>query len=634
MSFPEPPYEPTFNPPAHPSPAGAQTGPPQYLLNNVEESVSTTSTVKTPHKASRFAVGGLVAAMAVGGALAARSAMTEPAGPASSDEAVTQMFQALDDDDFVGVAELIHPAERESLAQPIFEMIDNYSRLGIIASSVDTSSSSLTDIEVDGLTYSVEATGPRLHWITTTGGTMTSNANFDPPAGPLMDRLGIETPDVQPETVTEDMGTDPVSFAVVEVDGSWYVSLWYTAAETVRREAGEPFLGLGNGPTPVGSDSPDAVMEDLVRRVSDFDGEGIITLMDPNEAAALYDYSPHFLGEMKDGLAEAKAQLRDEDISWSVDSVDFVSNEQNGRQIVSFNSIAMTVDVQGEQATVAIADGCLQAQFQGETIDSCDNDGEYGELSTDLNEEMKELLDFSEASLAAFSKLDAVDAGMTVVERDGRWYLSMMPTLLGTVNDHLAVLESDDLFAIVTDLEKLGEDPDRLLSELDDLTGGMAFDAFDEINPLGTSLEFQEIPDTLATTPETAPDETATPGETGFEAGPEIENILPDYFSMDAPADSLYLGFDADLSNAPAPVSGRFVFGDDGGSIEVAEFEAPVNAAILAQEGWSIRELGGVIYATSSNRSYSYAFVNNFVVWAGNDDESVDMLMAQIDLLK
>lgn len=623
MSFQQPPHEPTFNPPVPPSLAGAQTGPPQYL-NNVEESVSTTSTVKTPNKASRFAVGGLVAAMAVGGAFAARSAMTDPAGPGSSDEAVAQIFQALDDDDFVGVAELIHPAERESLAQPIFEMIDNYRRLGIIASSVDTSSSSFTDIEVDGLTYSVEATGERLHWVTTTGGTMSSNANFEPPAGPLMERLGIEAPEVQPEVVTEDMGSDPISFAVVEVDGSWYVSLWYTLAETVRRDEGQAFLGLGNGPAPVGSESPDAVMEDLVRRVSEFDGEGIITLMDPQEAAALYDYSPHFLTEMKDGLAEAKQQITAEDVSWSVDSVDFVANEQNGRQIVSFQSIAMTVNVQGDEATVAIADGCVTAQFQGETIDSCDTDGEYGELSTDVTDDMKELFDFSEASLAAFSKLDAVDAGMTAVERDGRWYLAMMPSLLGTVNDHLAVLDSDDLFAIITDLEELGEDPDRLLNELDDLTGGMALSALDEINPLGSTLEFEALPETVTTESE----------EFAFDEGPQIENLLPDYFSMDTSADSLFLAFDVDLSAGPAAVAGRYVFGDDGGSIEVAEFEAPVNAALLADGGWSLQELGGVVYATNSDRSYSYAFVNNFVVWAGSDDESVSMMMAQVDLLK
>ncbi len=633
MSFQEPPYEPTFSPPAQAFPAGAQSGPPQYLFNNVEESVSTTSTAKTPNMAGRFAIGGLVAAMAVGGAFAARSAMAGPAGPSSSDEAVTQMFQALDDDDFVGVAELIHPGERESLAQPVFEMIDNYSRLEIIASSTDTSSSSFTDIEVEGLTYSVEATGQRLHWVTTTGGTMSSNANFEPPAGPLMDRLGIETPDVKPETLTEDMGADPLSFAVVEVEGSWYVSLWYTLAETIRREEGDAFVGLGNGPTPVGAESPDAVMEDLVRRIAEFDGEGIITLMDPQEAAALYDYSPYFLANMKSGLAEGKAQLAAEDISWRIDSVDFEANEQNGRQIVSFKSIAMTIEAEGETATVSIADGCLVAQYQGETIDSCDAAGEYGELYENLNQDLNDLLDLSDQSLAAFAKLGAVDAGMTAVERDGRWYLSVMPTILGTVNDHLAVLDSDDLYAMYTDIEALGDDPDRLLDELDDLTGGMAAQALDEVNPFGgAQMQFEDVADEISG--ESFEFEPVDTDDVAGSAGPEIENILSDYFSMDASPDSLWLSFDADLNAAPAVIAGKYVFGDDGGSIEVAEFAGQVGPSVLTGNGWVLRELNGVTYATNPDRSHSYAFVNNFVIWAGSDAESVDMLMAQIDLLK
>ena len=637
MSYQDPLYEPKFNSPSQAPPAAARSGPPQYLLNNVEQSVSTTSTVKTSNKGSRLAVGGLVAAMAVGGAFAARTAMTGPAGPSNSDEAVTQVFQALDDDDFVGVAELIHPAERESLAQPIFEMIDNYARLEIIASSVDTSSSSFTDIEVDGLTYSVEATGPRLHWVTTTGGTITSNANFEPPVGSLMDRLGIETPAVEPELVTEDLAADPVSFAVVEVDGSWYVSLWYTVAETARRDADMAFPGLGNGPVPVGAETPDAVMEDMVRRMVEFDGEGLMTLLDPQEAAALYDYSPLFLDDMRTALAEVKTMLDDEGVEWTLDSVDFEANEQNGRQIVSFKSMAMTFDFQGETGTIAFKDGCMTADFQGEFIDSCDADNEYGELSSGVTDELKELLDFSEESLAAFRKLDAVDVGLTVVERDGRWYLSAMPTVLGTVNDHLAVVDSDDLFAMYTDFEELGEDPDRLLNGLNDLSGGMVPD-LDSMLGLGdpAQVRFESVADEIGSSP-SADDgdwEVTVNEDPDLYADSEIEGLLPGYFFFDTPADRTNLSAAGDLSDAPAVVAAKFLYGEDLGSIEVVQFERPVNPAVLTVRGWSLQELRGVTYATNDGWSSSYAFVNEFVIWAGNDAESVDMLMAQVDLLR
>ncbi|MFW2382014.1 MAG: hypothetical protein ACN4GZ_09665 [Acidimicrobiales bacterium] len=633
--------EPHFTPPAT-----AHLGTPEMLLGSTEESVTTSSTVNTSGVPGRLAVGGLVAALAVGGLFATRAALTEPAGPASSEEAVTEFFAALDNDDFVGLAEVIHPAERESLAQPVFDMVDHAKRLEVVSASTDLTQSSFIDFQVEGVTFSVESTSPKLHYVTTTGGTISAPENPTLPTGPLFDRFDIDVMDSGGGTVTADLGIEPMQMAVIEEDGSWYVSIWYSVAESARREAGLAFPGVGTGPAPVGSATPDGVMEDMMAAIFDLDADRVLTLLDPEEAAALYDYSPLFMNDLRVALAEVEAEAAAAGMEWSLDSIDFTATEANGRQLVSFNSMTASFSIESEwtsmSGSIRIDDDCSIVTVDEETLNSCDvQSGEQRAELDRLRDELLEVADLSAVTLNAFEKVAAVERGITVVERDGRWYLSLMPTMLETVNDHMAVLDAGDLVAVGTDIEELVEDQDRVGEELFELLLTVDTDAMGADlgsmglgSLLGTSSSDQFIPiapvvdDPVVSAPVTDDSDWSV-----FDLG-DIESVLvPHDSAFSVGIDETYLSWELEMDAAPDYVGGAYVFGDFE-SIEVTEFASPVDPGLLDSSTWSLAERDGVTIATNVNFGEQFAFVGNYVVWSFDGGSDDGLFASQVAALK
>ncbi len=632
-----------MNEPQFSARATAGTEMPEFLLGD-QQSASTES-VKSSGRAGRFALGGLVAALAIGGGFAARSALQTPAGPASSDEAVTQFFEALDSDDFVGLAEVVHPAERESIAQPMFSMLDHIRRLEIIdAEGTDPAEAKFVDFQVEGLTYSVEQTGERLHYVTTTGGTVTSPDDVNFPSGPLFDRFDIEVPEGDGTTSTVDLGEEPMRMAIVEDDGSWYVSLWYSVAEDVRRTEGMAFPGLGSGPLPVGAATPDGVMEDMVAAMADLDAQAVMTLLDPEESAVLYDYSALFQSDLDSAMDEIRAEADAEGVSWTLDSVDYDAVEVNGRQIVQMQSVEVSMTLPGEdgepvEGSIAFDGLCSTVTIGDEVVDSCEevDDPATAEV-TRLVEEAINIIDLSDVTVNAFEKLAEVDRGLTVVERDGRWYLSLMPSMIETANDHLAVLEPEDLVAMGTDIEEIEAQQDRILDELETLISDADFEAIlggdDTTNALGGlsngllgesgGATFEPVSPSIG-----SDDEPFVPATLG-----DLADVLIESDSVSAVDDyNTYLAWVVGDVATEGFLSAAFVV-RDGAVIEVAEFSSPVNPAILDVPGWELETAADGSTTARSEFGEVFTFVGNYVVWSGGDEQSMLLLAEQVALLR
>ncbi|NNF55579.1 MAG: hypothetical protein HKN03_14185 [Acidimicrobiales bacterium] len=600
-------------------------------------------------KAGRFAVAGLLGALAIGGGVAATAALRAPEGPASSEEAVELFFAALDNEDLVGVAEVMHPGERESLAQPMFDMAGHMRRLEILGADADPAAASFLDIQVDGVTYSVEALDPGLHYVTTTGGTISAPNNPQTPMGALWDRFDIEMPEADTTRTIADMADEPMKMAVVEVDGSWYVSLYYSGAEAARRDAKKLFPGLGNGPDPVGAATPDAVMEDMILAISDLDATGMLTLMDPSEAAVLYDYSPLFLPELQEGMDDAAAAAQLSDVEWSVDLVDFVANEVNGRQVVSLNEIKVSIEVgAGELSSTpvsgsfTIAGGCTTIIFDGETTQSCASDtSPEAEAARELFDRLLEVADLSDTTVRAFERMAAVDLGVTVVERDGRWYMSAMPTYLETINDLMTVLEPADLVAMGTDIEEIVDRQDEIGEEILDVLMDTDWEAFGnaerlaeleglfgQLNNNGSPTldfgdgSFGDGSDDAAMTDEEWQqflDELeaggAEPGTNPFGGEDAFAGVLAPSIegSFDVDADGTYLAWFGDMTAAPGFEAAAFAYSGDA-SVEIIRFSAPVDPAAVLSSDFTIELVDGTTQATDQFGN-TFAFVENYVIW-------------------
>lgn len=628
-------------------PGGYPVSPPELILDSPSD-LSVTTDVKKQGFGSRFALAAMAIAVVAAGGIAARAALQPASGPASSDEAITQFFAALDADDLIGLAELIHPAERESIAEPMLDMLEHARRLELVAAEgTDPDEVTFTDTKVEGLTYTVEETGPRLHYATTTGGTVTTPNDSSFPAGPLFDRFDIDLPETESGSTVEDLGKDPVRIAVVENDGSWYVSLWYSVAEDIRREEGLRFSELGSGPVPVGAESPDAVMENMARAMADLDPEAVLTQLDPSEAAVLYDYSPLFLGELEDVIDEIRSEAEEFGVSWSLDSVDFDATEANGRQIVSLAQLGMSFeyDQDGESKTASylMEDGCTIVTVEGETTNSCTPvDNVQAPDVEAIVDDVARILDLSDVTINAFEKLTNVEVGLTVVERDGRWYLSLMPTVLETANDHLAVLEPEDLVAVGTDIEEIIEDSDRVIEEMLDLWLNTDFDSLQggeagmsalgelaESLTRGPALTFEDVDSAISSDGFTTPDDGSyNEPELGLLADVLIDP--EDWYPIDF--DFSYLSWETWELDTPNYLGGAYSFGES--YIEVLQFDSPVDPAALNPELFSLETVNGLTQATNFDTGSVFTFVGDYVVWNSPNPQSETLAGAQIERLR
>lgn len=401
--------------------------------------------IKTPSIIGRLGVVAAALAIAGGGAFAVTRALGEPAGPQTPLAAVEQFFVALDNDDLIGVAETMLPSERESLIDPSLDLLIELQRLEIIDPAMDPGAITSVDLQVDGLEAATAEIGPGVARANLTAGVVSvSGSTADVPWGSLLaDRAAELVPVESYDEEIVDFADEEVELAIVEEDGSWYVSLWYSVAEAARQELDAPLPAFGNGVQPVGGSTPEAAFENMINAAVALDAEAAIANLDPREFRALYDYAPLFLGQADDGAEELRQMMDDNQVSVRIDRLDLTSGELRGRTVVSMNGFA-AVATMGDEAVSIDYDGrCLNVVIDGEIEALCEND----------------LADqFAGAGLpAGFDRFYSTSSSATAVERDGRWYVSGLPTVLYGYRDLLAELERADLEEMINGFESLFE---------------------------------------------------------------------------------------------------------------------------------------------------------------------------------
>lgn len=383
----------------------------------------------------------VVAALAVAGSgvVAVSRALSEPAGPQSPEDAVDQLFEAVENDDLVGLFELLLPSERASLVDPMVDLFAELERLDIVDGNVDLQSSDGTDVgldfSVDGLEFVTSTVGQGVVNVELTGGVVTVDGRVDdlPFGSRVGDELSAEDrQEVIAEEIVDFGAEDDVTFTVVQEDGSWYVSLWYSVAEELREEAGVAAPAFGAGVKPAAASTPEDAVRAMVNRAVDLDLEGVIATLDPQEFRALYDYAPLFLDEAEQGVAEIRSAAADESVTWSLDRLDLRRDDGRGRILVEIEGFAFSAEADGEALSVDFDGNCITTIIDREIDEIC------------LDEATDE---FEELGLpdAYLDVVAGYRSGITVVEREGAWFVSGMPTILGTYTDLLAELEPEDI---------------------------------------------------------------------------------------------------------------------------------------------------------------------------------------------
>lgn len=481
-------------PPVGSSP-GMPAGPPTASVEPVTEVVSTGPVTAEPSARPRWMgrVVAIVAALALvgGGGFLALNAASADGGADSPEGALRGVFDALSDEDFIGLAEYVEPAERETLLEAGFDMADELVRLELFDESLDLSSVDGIDLDYTDVEIDVVDVGPGLAHLFIEGGDVAASIDGAAlPFGPLVtDRVDADGLAFDEQGSSRLTPTD-VPIVAVERDGRWYVSLWYSVAENARLAAGAPLPDPGSRLAELGADSPEQAVALLTGATERLDLAAMIGMLDPQEMAALYDYAPLFLDDAQGPIDEMLAAVEDEGWSWEVTTLDLRSETDGDLATVFVDAVGFRVD--GPEMTMAMdaSSGGFDLSLESEGVSvEMTMDGDCIEMTVDegFGPETEQMcgddalggLDIEGTN--PFGG-DAADVGIVVHRVDGRWYVSPLRTGSAAMLDMLrsldpeAVAESVDSFAsFLADpfalSSALGSDPFGELDGFDDLDG-------------------------------------------------------------------------------------------------------------------------------------------------------------------
>jgi hypothetical protein len=458
--------QPSLPPPAPPAdaplspPLLTTIAPPSFSSQDGDPTATVVPAASVGKRSKGKVVGGLVAVVAVlgaGGFAVSKIVAGDDGGAASPTEVGTQLMDSLGSEDALGVVDLLLPGERETFRQPLIDFVDNLKRLEIVGSSASLDKVGGLDLAFDDV--AVETTETNVGDISNIRVTANGTASIDGETVPIGDLLideafGGDRPDLDAEPEASDIDWH---LTTVERDGRWYLSAFYSIAESARSGSDDiPETGI----VARGAESPDGAVQAIFDAVDDLDLEALIASLNPNEAEALQRYAPMFIGEAQDGVDDLDAKIQFSDTKFTVSG-------DGDRRTVAVDSFNMTASADGDEVSIESKDGCIVITSGDTTTDTCQVastvDEAMGALGLDENEDLKSLVTTVQDAFA-----DMNPVGITVQKVDGKWYVSPIGTMFDLVNSALSALDKDELTAIIDGVQKVSES----LSTGDILFGG------------------------------------------------------------------------------------------------------------------------------------------------------------------
>lgn len=421
-----------------------------------------------------------VVAMGLAGLFAVqRLGGSSDGGAATPDELGSTLLAAVASEDVLGIIDTLLPGERDSLGDPFVEFVSELRRLEVLADSTDLGGLAGFDVELADERVTVRTTN--VADIVNIGLSATATISVDGatvPLGRLIEDR-VDEDDLTDLRDTRSSETDDLDLdlTAVEQDGRWYFSLFHTVAESAREaaDAGDiPDPGIGAD----GADSPEAAVDRLLDRVGDLDLAGLISVLDPAEAAALQRYAPLFVGD-------AQAALDEVPLRWRVDVREFRAEGEGDERTVLFDSLGITGDLDGVDFSVLFGDGCVRLDIDGESIEQCGTEPE-AELD-DLLAETPDLDEVIDVVTDAFADLEPI--GLELRRRDGAWFVSPFATGTEAVLTVMRALDAAEIEAIVdAGQDLLADASDAVLQVIDD--GGLDTGSLDPVDDGGSLDSF------------------------------------------------------------------------------------------------------------------------------------------------
>ena len=448
--------------------AAAPTDPATEPVASLNSDDAETTTVSHGGSTGKI-VGGVAAAVLVviAGFFAYTQLASADGGADSPEAAVDDLMSAVSDEDLIGVAETVLPGERRTYLDPTIEALGHLQRWGVLSDDLDTSDVAGVDFQVDDLDLRTEQVADDVVNVYASGSMTTALDGASLPYGNFVGTRMTEDPS-ELDQLAETSQFDDVMITTVNEDGRWYVSAMYTVGEYARAETGEP---LPAGIDPIGAPTPEAAVDGLIDAATDFDMAGVIARLNPDEAQALQRYAPLFID---DAQAELDAQLAEEPVTIDIELEKDIT-ERDGIAIVTFTSVSLHAEGDGEVMDMAFDGECTTVTIDGETEEVCADDSGDGEGAA---------FDFSDTPAgdltAIFEDMDTV--GLVVAQHDGEWYVSPIRTYSELVLSVMRAIDADEFDRIVGAFED-GSFETWIEDQLENSFGGELDSMLDDFDP-------------------------------------------------------------------------------------------------------------------------------------------------------
>jgi hypothetical protein len=375
-----------------------------------------------------MAVIGVIALLATGVAITQFLAAD---GAASPEAAVQAFFDAVDDEDALGVLESLAPSEREVLVPSVQALADQLTDLDVAGDDLDLEKVGGLDIQIKDLELRMQGLHPNVAAVKITGGTIATSATFrDLPMGKVLD-AALEEQDGRDldETVK---GSEPLNFtlAAVKGDEGWHVSLLYSIAEAERVSDGSPVPDFGNGIPARGADSPRAAVDAMVAAFNEGDSDRMIELTPADTMAVLHDYGPGL-------LVDDTGDEEDDGSASRLEDVKLGEPEGSGAtRRLPLEGYRYVERYDDEETSIVYDGSCITFDFSGDLGEDAERPVEpqrecLDGSGRDENQESVEL--FGEPAPFGPLLFGPGTAEVVVVERGGAWYVDPSRSLIDSM---------------------------------------------------------------------------------------------------------------------------------------------------------------------------------------------------------
>ncbi len=371
-------------------------------------------------------------------------------GATTPAEAVTAFVSAAEHEDLLGMIDVTLPDEVAVLRAAVDSVVGDAKRIDVLDAGFDSSGIQGVDISVDDLALDTNFYEGGLASVRATNGTLAMS--FDPQAFPFGQKLRSLLTGAQDSiTASVQLGSsDPIAqLMTVERDGRWYVSVEYTIAEYVRLAAGWDVPGPV-ARAPIGFDSPEAAVTGFYERLAALDLQSAFDTFAPGEDAMAW-LAQSWMAEAQSTIDRGRAN------GWSVQisglayetigtgdhlTLEPLTFKVEGTSPANLDATVPQQSTEGPQAfTVERADGCttytgVARDFASPVLPSS------VPSATDSSKMCGPSSGFGLMGLLLLAGSSSDLPSVSVVQYDGKWYVSPLGTALASTSSSLHHLDA------------------------------------------------------------------------------------------------------------------------------------------------------------------------------------------------